>query len=501
MNLARLVTLGSLGLAALLIFLLAWKPAPATGKRHSSTPLPPLLVYCAAALKPAVEKAAHEFEAETGRRVQIQFGGSGTLLSNLRIAKQGDLFIAADDFYLQAARSNQLVAETIPLARMSPVLAVAKGNPKQIRNLEDLERGDVRLALPNPETAAIGRLARERLMAQGRWQSLSSRAVALKPTVNDLANDLKLGSADAAIVWDATVRQYPELEAVPGEFLGSVESEISASVLAFSLQPAEALQLARFLGSPQRGVPHFERFGFRGVEGDAWAVRPEIVVYSGGVNRLAIEETLRRFEQREGVSISRVYNGCGLLTAQIRAGQKPDAYVACDVSFLQPVAGQFHAGLELAETRMVIAVKPGNPMGLKTLSDLARPGLKLGLAHEEQSALGALSLRVLREQHLADAVASNVVVRTPTADLLINQLRAGALDAALVYEANAKPAAAHVDFFVVDWPSAFAIQPVAVGRHTAYPRLMARLVQALASPESQDRFVAQGFKWRRTPKP
>ena len=35
-----------------------------------------------------------------------------------------------------------------------------------------------------------------------------------KPTVNEVANDVKIKTVHAGIVWDATVRQYPELETV-----------------------------------------------------------------------------------------------------------------------------------------------------------------------------------------------------------------------------------------------------------------------------------------------
>ena len=57
---------------------------------------------------------------------------------NAELTKKGDLFIPADDSYLKVARAKNLIAESIPLARMSPVLAVAKGNPKGIHSLGDL---------------------------------------------------------------------------------------------------------------------------------------------------------------------------------------------------------------------------------------------------------------------------------------------------------------------------------------------------------------------------
>ena len=57
--------------------------------------------------------------------------------------------------------------------------------------------------------------------------------------------------------------------------------------------------------------------------------------------RPAIEQTITAFEEREGVRVPRVYNGCGILVAQMKAGQVPDAYFACDVEFMKQVQALF----------------------------------------------------------------------------------------------------------------------------------------------------------------
>jgi len=50
------------------------------------SPEPPaLMVFCAANLKKPVESAAQQFRKETGIEVQLQFGGSGTLVSQFRL--------------------------------------------------------------------------------------------------------------------------------------------------------------------------------------------------------------------------------------------------------------------------------------------------------------------------------------------------------------------------------------------------------------------------------
>ena len=109
---------------------------------------------------------------------------------------------------------------------MRPVVAVAKGNPKNIRTFDDLLREDVRVALANPDAASIGRTIQELLEKQRPMGRVEEHAKVFKPTVGDVANDVKIGSVDAGVVWDATARQYPELEAVHLPLFDAVEETI-----------------------------------------------------------------------------------------------------------------------------------------------------------------------------------------------------------------------------------------------------------------------------------
>lgn len=497
MNSARNVVLGSLVAFAVLIGLLAWNPrSRSLATSAAGTLARPLLVYCAAGMKAPTEAIAKDYERRFGVPVQLQFGGSGTLLSNLRVSKQGDLFLAADDSFLDLARSNHLIAETLPLARMTPVIAVKRSNAGRFKSLGDLERDGVSLAFANPEAAAIGKVCRDLLQRTGHWDALQPRIKVLKPTVNDLANDVKLGTVDAALVWDSTVAQYPELEAIHLPELDAGAASVSLAVLESTTQPAAALRFARFAAARDAGLKEFERHHFTVVRGDLWSEAPEVLLFSGGVNRLAIEDTLRRFEEREGVKVTRVYNGCGILTAQIRSGQRPDAYFACDVSFMTTVSNFFTPAVNLAQTRMVILTQKGNPKGLRSLADLTRPGLALGVANEQQSALGSLTARLLRAQGLLEKVMANVKVQTPTADLLVNQIRTGSLDAVVVYTANTSLVRDLLDVVELPEPEALAIQPYAIGRNSDHAQLMDRLLAALRSAESRQRFEETGFRWR-----
>src|SRR5207253_495166 len=80
-----------------------------------------LTVYCAAGLRKPVEAITQQYQRECGTEVRLQFGGSGTLLSQIRVAKQGDLFIAADDGVVADAQKADVIREVLPLAKQHPV--------------------------------------------------------------------------------------------------------------------------------------------------------------------------------------------------------------------------------------------------------------------------------------------------------------------------------------------------------------------------------------------
>jgi molybdate transport system substrate-binding protein len=274
---AKIVTFGSAVALAALVAALYWLPTgdagPAAGSTRPSSSTGSILVYCAAGVRKPVEAAARAYEREHGVRVQLQYGGSQTLLTNAKLANTGDLYVPADDAYVELARNEGLIAETAALATMRPVLAVRRGNPKSIRSLADLARDDVRIGLADPKAAAIGKVVADALAAAGKWSPIERRVTVTKPTVNDVATDVHLGTIDAAFVWDATVRQMPgQLEAVADvpELRGRV-STVSGCVLKTAADPAAAGRFLRYLSSSDRGAPQFEAAGFTPAAGDRWS--------------------------------------------------------------------------------------------------------------------------------------------------------------------------------------------------------------------------------------
>ncbi len=464
----------------------------------SSNKKAPLVVYCAAGLKKPVESLAAEYTKETGVEVQIQYGGTATLLSSIRTVRSGDVFIAADTLGIEDGRKYQLLSEVIPIIRQRPVLAVPKGNPKNLRTLEDLKQNNIRFALTNPESAAIGRVTR--LVLGEAYEPLSKCAAVTKPTVTDIATDLQLGTIDAAIVWDSTVAQFAQLESVFLPVLSEKDEEASAAILASTKQSPEALRFSRYLAAPERGGNVFSSMGFPPIKGDKWISTQEMILYSGGVNRPAVEQLLREFSDREGAKVTTIFNGCGVLCASMKtmgdsANPKfPDAYYACDLCFIPPLAKQFPQAWVLTETEIGIVVKKGNPKNIRSLQDLSKQGLRVGLCNAEQSTLGFMTRGMLKSLNLTEALTPNVAVQVPTADFLINQMRAGALDAAVVYRVNAAQQSEHLDFLPIPHPGAKASQPFSIRPDSPNAQLAGRLLEFFKA--HRDRFESAGFLWK-----
>ena len=462
-----------------------------------------LTMYCAAGVKPPVLAAAREFEKRYGVKVNFMYGGSGSLLTNLQVAKRGDLYLAGDSSYIEIAQQKGIVDESLPIAYMTPVIAVQKGNPKGIKSLSDLSRVDVRLAIGNPEAASIGKQTKKLLTKAGCWESVKTRVEAngvFKPTVPEVANDIKIGAVDAGIIWDATVNQYPELEAVTVPEFSGAKKQITVGVLKWSTKPTLALRFARFLNS-QEGNKLFKSKGYLPVEGDRWEWHPKITFFCGSVNRRAVAGILKDFGEREGVDITTIYNGCGILTGQMRSIKQspkgtgfPDVYLACDRYFLNNVKDWFQEDVDISDTPIVIAVQKGNPSHVTSIADLTKPGMKVAVGQCEQCTIGALTRILLEKEGLYDKVKPNVVVETVSSALLVPTVSTRSVDAAFAYRTDTQADASKVDSVTIPSDNAVAIQPFAIAVQSQYKHIGRRLKAKMVG--GRKAFEDAGFHFR-----
>ncbi len=269
------VMLGSILALALLAFALSRLRSPSNTLSPDAQADTPLLLYCAAGIQPAITEVAHRYLEEYGIAIDIQYGGSGTLLGQIEINPRGDLYIAADNSYILLGQDKGLLAEASPLATQHPVIAVAQGNPKNIGSLRDFLRPEISFGLANPDAAAIGSVTRAALLTSGIWDDIERASKVFKPTVNELANDIKIGTIDAAIIWDCNAAQVDGVHAIEVPELSRHTRSIAIAILTASEQPENATHFARYVAAQDRGGESFDKLGYGSLPRDTWTDQPK----------------------------------------------------------------------------------------------------------------------------------------------------------------------------------------------------------------------------------
>lgn len=217
-----------------------------------------LLVFAGAASKPPTEEIAKVYEQQTGTKVEILFGGSGFVLSQMRLGKQGDIYFpGSSDFMEVAKKQGAVFPETErKVVYLVPSINVQKGNPKGIHELMDLARADVRVAIANPENVCVGTYAVELLERNFDSQAVSAirkNLVNYTESCEKTATAISLKTVDAVLGWRVFQYWDPErIETVPLQpYQIARIGYIPIAVSTFTKDRAEAQKFLDFILSPQ----------------------------------------------------------------------------------------------------------------------------------------------------------------------------------------------------------------------------------------------------------
>jgi len=135
-------------------------------------------------------------------------GGSGQLLSKIKSAHKGDIYTPAGEFFCQKAIKEKIVLKKYPFLRQTPVFALSSQKRKKIKTLEELSQGNIRIALGNPKTMALGVIYQdmEKKFPKILAQKIQEQKLVEGLNISQIVNYLKTGIVDAAILFDTTAQ-------------------------------------------------------------------------------------------------------------------------------------------------------------------------------------------------------------------------------------------------------------------------------------------------------
>lgn len=194
--------------------------APAASSAEPTTPRS-VMIYAGAASKPPTEEAARVYQEKTGIKVDVVFGGSGYVLSQMKLAKQGDLYYPGSSDYMEKAkRDGDVFPETEKiLVYLVSAINVQKGNPKNIKTLDDLTKPGIRVAIANPEGVCVGAYAVEiveKHFTPEKKAAFRKNLANYTESCEKTATAISLKMVDAVIGWSVFAHWDPErIETIP----------------------------------------------------------------------------------------------------------------------------------------------------------------------------------------------------------------------------------------------------------------------------------------------
>jgi len=165
-----------------------------------------LLVFAGAASKPPLEEVAKAFEKKTGIKVDLVLGGSGYVLNQILLSKQGDIYFPGSSDYMELAKKKGAVfpeTERI-VVYLVPAINVQKGNSKKIKSLKDLTRPGLKVAIANPEGVCVGAYAVEIIeknFTPQEKEAFRRNLVNYTESCEKTATAISLKMVDAVIGW------------------------------------------------------------------------------------------------------------------------------------------------------------------------------------------------------------------------------------------------------------------------------------------------------------
>jgi molybdate transport system substrate-binding protein len=157
-----------------------------------------IIVFAAASLKKTFTDIGEQFKADhPGTDVEFSFAGSSDLVTQLTQGAQADVFASADTKNMdKAAKAGLLAGKPVDFASNTLTIAVAPGNPKQIKSFQDLTRPGLAVVVCAPQVPCGSATKKVEDATDVKLAPVSEES-----SVTDVLNKVTAGQADAGLVY------------------------------------------------------------------------------------------------------------------------------------------------------------------------------------------------------------------------------------------------------------------------------------------------------------
>jgi molybdate transport system substrate-binding protein len=225
-----------------------------------------LTVFAAASMTNVLQSAGDAYTAETQVPVRFSFAGSSALARQIESGAPADVFVSADQEWMDYLQERGLVAGELrvniasnTLVLVAPVdsnikLKIAPGFPLAAA------LGDKgRIATGDPASVPVGKYAQAALTSLGVWKSVADRLVPAD-NVRTALNFVARGEVPLGIVYATDARGEPKVRVVDA-FPASSHPPITYPAAVTATGGADAAAFVRYLRSA-KAQALFDQAGF-----------------------------------------------------------------------------------------------------------------------------------------------------------------------------------------------------------------------------------------------
>jgi molybdate transport system substrate-binding protein len=220
-----------------------------------------LVVLCGSSFVPPTDELISRFKAETGADVVTTSAGSEDFLPLVKAGQKGDILVTHDP-YLDYVKDAGAYADNVDVGFLVPVLAVAKGNPKEIHSIEDLTKDGLRVGLTDPQYSTCGEMVFALLEKKGIKDAvLKNVGNRLTKGHSNLGTLMQTGAVDAVIMWNGVAHNYLDyLDIVPTPYEYDTATRVHIIGLNYSQSPELMKKFISF--AREQGVEIFASYGY-----------------------------------------------------------------------------------------------------------------------------------------------------------------------------------------------------------------------------------------------
>jgi molybdate transport system substrate-binding protein len=211
-------------------------------------------------LRPATEITECYNRIQDQHKVVLITGGSGQLISKMRVSAHADVYLPASERFLEQIKELDMARRIHPLLRMWPVFGLNPEQKERFISFDALAAPGVRLALGNPATMALGEVYQriEAKLPAHTASRMRRNSVIESINIQQTLSYLHQGTVDAGLLFDSVAKAHgvPYLE-IPPEWNAAAQAYLVE--LKTSTHPEVAAEFAEFVLEQDK---IFTRHGF-----------------------------------------------------------------------------------------------------------------------------------------------------------------------------------------------------------------------------------------------